>query len=127
MPRAKDNRKPVGTGPCEQCGDNTGEYFQVQSGKKMGYLYRKCLNCPANQSKTPADQFAWLAAMSRTPYPMIPHPLQVQGPVHVPEAPAPVQDVPATETATKTVPVPNRAGFIGVAAMAGAVALALFT
>jgi len=54
---------------------------------------------------------------------MIPHPLQGHDRVQVPAEPEPVASVPEPKTA----PVPNRAGFVGLAGMAGAVALALFT
>lgn len=128
MPRATDNRKPVGTGQCEKCGENTAEFLQVQRGKRLGYLYRKCINCKANQEQTPAQQFEWLDGMKRTVYPMIPHPLQAPAA----QAVAPVAAIvpapePATVPAPKPAPVPNRGGVIGFAAMAGAVALALFT
>jgi hypothetical protein len=128
MPRATDNRKPVGTGTCEKCGENTAEFFQVQRGKRLGYLYRKCINHRANQCQTPAQQFEWLDGMKRTVYPMIPHPLQA--PAAQPVEPA-ADHVPEPEPKAvpekKPAPVPNRGGFIGFAAMAGAVALALFT
>ena len=130
MPRANDNRKPVGTGTCEKCGENTAEYFQVQKGKKMGYLYRKCLNCPANQSQRPADQFKFLEAMKRTPHPMIPHPLE--GRVGEPEPeepepkPAPEPDEPQAPqgvqgTTSKTAPM------LGVMGLTAAVLIGLFT
>jgi len=127
MPRAKDNRKPVGTKHCGVC-ETLGRFYQVQTGNRAGLLYFRC-ECGANQSSGKLQQVKWLKEMQPTGADMIPHPLQNEPvPDVVPEKPA-EEPAPkaAPEAAQRQGSEPNKAGFIGVAAMVGAVALALLT
>lgn len=134
MPRAKDNRKPVGTEACSECG-TLARFYQVQKGNRTGYLYRRC-ECGADQRTGAGVQVRWLNKMTRTAETMIPHPLEHQA--HPPAEPVPEPAKPAPEEPENN-PEPRapsegnpktenkRAGLIGLAAMAGAVAVALFT
>jgi len=85
MARARDNRKPVGEEKCLKCGGHA-EFYQVQKGRYLGHLYRKGCDCRVIQNAPPYLQLEWLERMTRTPHPMVPHPLTV--------AAAPVEPVP---------------------------------
>lgn len=76
MARANDNRKPVGTEYCGECG-TIARFFQVQKGNRLGYLYRRC-ECGADQRSGAAVQLKWLSVMEPTGSDMIPHPMQAQ-------------------------------------------------
>lgn len=73
MPRAKDNRKPIGTELCSVCGGQA-EFYQVQRGKRVGELYRKGCDCKAIQNAPPFQQLEWFNRMRKTPHEMIPFP-----------------------------------------------------
>ena len=136
MPRAKDNRKPVGTETCSKCGFEA-DFLQVQKGRFTGYLYRKGCECKADQRTLPYLQLEWLERMKRTPHPMMPHPLTVQGAPATPEpkpqkpAPEPVQ-TPEPEAAEPLATTEGNQktegkarGFIGLALLVGSVAVAM--
>lgn len=127
MPRAKDNRKPVGTEHCDQCG-TLARFYQVQKGNRTGYLYRRC-ECGADQRTGAAIQCKWLESMDRTAETMIPHPLeQVR---ETPPEPAPPEPEETPEPRTSSGGNPettnHKAGALGLLAMGAAVAVALFT
>lgn len=130
MARANDNRKPVGTEHCGECG-TMARFFQVQRGNRTGYLYRRC-ECGADQKTGAAIQVKWLKRMQRTAEPMIPHPF---GKVREPEPtqadpePTPEPEVPEPRANSEGNPEKEtpKAGMIGLAAMAGAVILAVLT
>jgi hypothetical protein len=108
--------------------ETLGRFYQVQTGNRAGLLYFRC-ECGANQSSGKLQQVKWLKEMQPTGADMIPHPLQNEPvPDVVPEKPA-EEPAPkaAPEAAQRQGSEPNKAGFIGVAAMVGAVALALLT
>lgn len=136
MPRAKDNRKPVGTETCSKCGFEA-DFLQVQKGRFTGYLYRKGCECKADQRTLPYLQLEWLERMKRTPNPMMQHPLTVQGvteptepkpkktgpePVQTPE-PEAAEPLATTEGNPKT--EGKAGGFIGLALLVGSVAFAM--
>ncbi|MCC4269878.1 hypothetical protein LL254_04095 [Marinobacter nauticus] len=130
MPRAKDNRKAVGTEHCSECG-TLARFYQVQKGNRTGYLYRRC-ECGADQRTGAGVQVKWLESMQRTGETMIPHPLeQVRDAQPEPEEPEekPEPETPEPSATSEGNPKTEnkRAGLIGLAAMAGAVAVALFT
>lgn len=130
MPRAKDNRKAVGTEHCSECG-TLARFYQVQKGNRTGYLYRRC-ECGADQRTGAAVQVKWLESMQRTGETMIPHPLEgSREPAPEPAKPAPEEPENNPEPRATSEGNPKtenkRAGLIGLAAMAGAVAVALFT
>lgn len=134
MPRATDNRKPVGTEHCDECG-TTARFYQVQRGNRLGYLYRRC-ECGADQKTGAAIQVKWLSRMQRTPEPMIPHPLETEKKPADPLRDPVKNDVEPREQETPEPQAPqglnrkkesNKAGLIGFAAMVGAVALAVLT
>jgi|SRR5690554_6730662 len=130
MPRAKDNRKAVGTEHCNECG-TLARFYQVQKGNRTGYLYRRC-ECGADQRTGAGVQVKWLETMQRTGETMIPHPLEgVRKAQQEPEKPEPEpeQETPEPHATSEGNPKTEtkRAGLIGLAAMAGAVAVALFT
>ena len=130
MPRAKDNRKAVGTEHCVECG-TLARFYQVQKGNRTGYLYRRC-ECGADQRTGAGVQVKWLESMQRTGETMIPHPLeQVRDAQPEPEEPEekPEPETPEPRATSEGNPKTEnkRAGLIGLAAMAGAVAVALFT
>lgn len=131
MPRAKDDRKAVGTEHCSECG-TIARFLQVQKGNRTGYLYRRC-ECGADQRSGAAVQVKWLKTMARTDEPMIPHPLentaiepagQVQEPEPNPE-PKPAEPRSSSEVNRKT--ESKKTGLIGVAAMVTAVIVAIST
>lgn len=127
MPRANDNRKAVGTEHCNTCG-TLGRFYQVQKGNRTGYLYYRC-ECGADQRSGAAVQVKWLKSMKRTGETMIHHPLDKSGdepaePAGTPE-PKPAEPLATSEgNPEKETP---KAGMIGLAAMAGAVILAVLT
>lgn len=132
MPRAKDNRKPVGTEHCHKCGCEA-EFFQVQRGPKLGYLYRKGCDCKADQRTLPYVQLEWLNRMTRTPHPMVQHPLTLEGatpaePAEKPQ-PEPVHHEPEPRASTEGNPKTDtkKTGLIGLALLVGSVAVAIFT
>lgn len=130
MPRARDNRKAVGTEHCSECG-TLARFFQVQKGNRTGYLYRRC-ECGADQKTGAAIQSRWLQGMTRTGETMIPHPLeQVRQAEPEPAQPAPEEPENKPEPRTTSEGNPktqnSKAGLFGFAAMAAAVAVALFT
>ena len=127
MPRANDNRKPVGTQECGDCG-TLARFYQVQKGNRTGYLYRRC-ECGADQSSGAAKQARWLATMDRTGAPMIPHPLENPASDRAePGEPAP-EKPPEPQAAQGVNPKPdsNKTGLIGVAALVGAVLVGVLT
>lgn len=111
MPRAKDDRKPVGTEDCGDCG-TTAAFYQVQTGKRRGYLYRRCA-CGADQSTGAEKQKRWLAGMARTASPMIEHPLNL-------EEPEPAEKPENTEAENSETPAAAKGsgGFVGLAVLA---------
>lgn len=124
MPRAKDDRKPVGTEHCNECG-TLARFLQVQKGNRTGYLYRRC-ECGADQRSGAAVQVKWLKTMNPTGEEMIPHPLQSQ--VNEPEpAPKPKAAEPLGESEGNPEPESKTAGFIGLFILAGGIAAALLT
>ena len=135
MPRAKDNRKPVGTEKCVKCGEEA-EFYQVQKGRYMGYLYRKGCECKADQRTMPYVQLEWLQRMARTPHPMMPHPL-TQWPEkggeegETPEEPAPKPETHEPEPRASTEgsgETPSKRGAIlGGLILVGGIAAALLT
>ncbi len=130
MPRAKDNRKAVGTEHCNECG-TLARFYQVQKGNRTGYLYRRC-ECGADQRTGAGVQVKWLESMQRTGETMIPHPLeQVREVQPEPEEPEekPEPETPEPRATSEGNPKTEskKAGFIGIAAMVGAVAVALLT
>lgn len=126
MPAAKDNRKPVGRAHCGDC-DTVAALYQVQSGKRRGYLYKRC-GCGCDQSNGKAKQQRWLAEMARTGEPMIDHPLDLGEPAPEPQPePAETEAEPEPEPSREPTGEPNRAGILGLVAMAAAVGFALFT
>ena len=127
MPRAKDNRKPVGTEKCIKCGEEA-EFYQVQKGPKMGYLYRKGCDCKADQRTLPYLQLEWLERMQRTPHPMVPHPLTTAGaPPEEPE-PKPEASQPETPGAAEVQPeTGHRGAILGGLILIGGIAAALLT
>ena len=128
MPRANDNRKPVGTETCLKCGEEA-EFYQVQQGPYLGYLYRKGCECKADQRRKPYVQFEMLERMRRTPHPMMEHPLTRQGEHR--EKPAQSEPEPKPETRTTSEEAgetPNHRGaIIGGLILIGGIAAALFT
>lgn len=128
MPRAKDNRKPVGTETCLKCGEQA-EFYQVQKGPKTGYLYRKGCECKADQRTMPYVQLEWLHRMERTPHPMVEHPLKEAG--ETPEEPAPKPETHEPEPRASTEgsgETPNKRGAIlGGLILVGGIAAALLT
>lgn len=129
MPRAQDNRKPVGTENCTKCGSEA-EFFQVQKGRYTGYLYRKGCECKADQRTLPFVQLEWLQRMNRTPHPMMVHPLTVEPQPREPATePAPEKepDEPsATGKGSGDTPT-QKVSLFGLAAMAAAVIVATLT
>lgn len=124
MPRARDDRKPVGTEHCDECG-TLARFYQVQKGHRLGYLYRRC-ECGADQRTGAAVQVRWLKTMALTGEPMIPHPLQSQ--VDEPsETPEPETAEPQTQSGVHRETEPKRTGLIGLGVLAVGVAVALIT
>lgn len=123
MPRAKDNRKPVGTEHCNECG-TLARFFQVQKGHRTGYLYKRC-ECGCDQKTGAAVQSRWLQNMQRTGEPMIPHPLEQ---VREPE---PEQEPKPEETLDNSggepEPESKKTGLIGLGILLVAGAAALLT
>ncbi len=130
MPAAKDNRKPVGRAHCPDC-DTTAAFYQVQTGKRKGYLYKRCA-CGCDQSSGKAKQRRWLDEMEPTGEPVIDHPLDLGEPAPEPRAepaPDPEETPPEPDPKPGAEPAgqPNRAGVLGLVAMAAAVGFALFS
>ena len=129
MPRANDNRPVVGTIPCEGCGE-TATLYQVQRGKRAGYLYKRC-GCGADHRTGANIQRQWLRDM--TPRAIgnawIEHPLNLQAPEPEPEPePNPEPEPVGTATPLGTNPSkPRRGGLIALGIAAGAAALSLIT
>ena len=131
MPRANDNRKPVGTEHCDTCG-TLARFYQVQKGSRTGYLYRRC-ECGCNQTSGAAQQVRWLETMSRTAEPMIPHPLQSR--LEKPESAGsePAGEVgsdsaePRVNAEVNRESEPKKTGLIGLAILCAAGAVALLT
>ncbi len=123
MPRAKDNRKPVGTEHCNECG-TLARFFQVQKGHRTGYLYKRC-ECGCDQKTGAAVQSRWLQNMQRTGEPMIPHPLeQVREPDPEPE---PKTEEPLDNSEGEPEPESKKTGLIGLGILLVAGAAALLT
>lgn len=123
MPRAKDNRKPVGTEHCNECG-TLARFFQVQKGHRTGYLYKRC-ECGCDQKTGAAVQSRWLQNMQRTGEPMIPHPLeQVREPEPEPE---PKKAEPLDNSEGEPEPENKKTGLIGLFILGTAAAVALLT
>lgn len=134
MPRATDNRKPVGTEFCDGCG-TTARFYQVQKGNRTGYLYRRC-ECGCDQKTGAGIQVKWLERMQRTPEPMIPHPLeavreQVQEPEATPDEPEqttePEAPEPQQQQGVNRKTESKKNGLIGLALLLGSVAVAVMT
>lgn len=132
MPRAKDDRKPVGTEHCAECG-TLARFYQVQKGNRTGYLYRRC-ECGADQRSGAAVQVKWLNAMNPTGEQMIPHPLQKRDPLDPkwnPEItagepePKPAEPLASSEGNPKT--ESKKTGIIGIVILGFAGAVALLT
>lgn len=131
MPRAKDNRKPVGTEDCLKCG-NEAEFFQVQRGRYKGYLYRKGCDCKADQRTLPFVQLEWLEKMKRTPHPMMQHPLTAEPePVQAKEEPEnepePKPAEPVAKSGGSGEPETKKSGLIGLGLLVVAGAVAIIT
>lgn len=124
MPRAKDNRKAVGTEQCHECG-TLARFYQVQKGNRLGYLYRRC-ECGADQRSGAGVQVKWLTSMAATGEEMIPHPLQsqVKDPATEPEE-KPAQPLASTEGNPQ--PESKKTGLIGLGILIAAGAAALLT
>ena len=122
MPRAKDNRKAVGTEQCSECG-TLARFFQVQKGNRTGYLYRRC-ECGADQKTGAALQMKWLNRMDTTGETMIPHPLLG---TQTPDNPEPKPAQPRANTEGNPEPEGKRAGLIGLGILVVAGAAALLT
>lgn len=121
MPRANDNRPVVGTVPCDGC-HQTKALYQVQTGKKAGYLYGRC-GCGADQRTGAHIQREWLRTMTpRETDQWLPHPLNLE-PEPKPE-PDPVGTGQAEPEPVGTTKQP-RGGLLGLAVLAGAAALAI--
>ncbi|NIB44741.1 hypothetical protein HBA55_34495 [Pseudomaricurvus alkylphenolicus] len=114
MPAAKDGRKPVGTAHCTEC-DSEAAFYQVQKGKRAGYLYKRC-GCGCDQSSGKAKQHRWLAEMTVTGD-MLPHPLAEPKPAE--PTPEPTEE-PAPEPAPNPRPSKGLAGLLllGLAGLA---------
>ena len=130
MPRANDQRKPVGTETCLKCGEQA-EFYQVQKGRYQGYLYRKGCDCKADQRVKPYVQLEWLERMQRTPHPMMGHPLTQQPdpgePRETPDA-EPEPKTPEPSASTEGEPEnPKRGAIIGGLILIGGIAAALLT
>lgn len=131
MPRATDNRKAVGTEHCSECG-TLARFYQVQRGNRTGYLYRRC-ECGADQKTGAALQARWLATMKRTDETMIPHPLNLAQPAPEPKPKPAPEETPnlSNEEVREVNDEPRqpgkKAGVFGVAALVGAVLIALAT
>ena len=130
MPRARDNRKPVGTEHCSECG-TLARFYQVQKGHRTGYLYRRC-ECGADQKTGAAVQTRWLQNMTRTDEPMIPHPLdRSTDPEPTGGEPAePAPEKPPEPRATSEgnpEPESKKRGLIGLLIIGAGVALATLT
>lgn len=124
MPRAKDNRKPVGTAYCDRC-DAEAAFYQVQSGKRRGYLYKRC-GCGCDQKTGEAVQREWLGEMVPTGVTMLEHPLIAKG--EPPESQGTDTGEPEENQGTETAEPqqPRKVGGVfGVLIVVGAVALAL--
>lgn len=115
MPAAKDGRLPVGREHCDDC-DQEAVFYQVQKGKRRGYLYRRC-GCGADQSSGTEKQKRWLSSMTRTDQAMIDHPLALESADPVPDP------VPDTETHNDP---PRSKGWRGLFILAAAAVSALF-
>jgi len=129
MPRAKDNRKPIGTETCFKCGEQA-EFLQVQRGKRVGELYRKGCECKPNQNAKPFEQLEWFNRMTRTQVDMIPFPYKSGAGVETPEEPEP------KAAASPPKPVENSGGkpenskrgvILGGLFLVGGIAAALMT
>ncbi|MFL1484905.1 hypothetical protein [Marinobacter sp. LN3S78] len=126
MPAAKDNRKPVGRADCADCG-TVAAFYQVTKGKRAGYLYKRC-GCGCDQSSGKAKQQRWLSEMEPTGEPMIDHPLDLDEPAPEPAGePGSDPEEPEPEPSREPTGEPNRAGVLGLVAMAAAVGFALFS
>ena len=103
-------------------------FYQVQSGHRTGYLYRRC-ECGADQKTGAAVQVNWLQRMARTPEPMIPHPLEAareqQGEPATEPEPKPAQPPADGEGNPKT--EQKHTGLIGLGILIAAGAVALLT
>ena len=120
MPRANDNRPAVGTIACDGCGE-TATLYQVQRGKRMGYLYKRC-GCGADQRTGEYIQRDWLRHMSAREIgdQWIPHPLDLPEPDPEP-ANTPQPDPIGTPGPVGTTPEkPRRGGLIALGIAAGA-------
>ena len=127
MPRAKDNRKAVGTEHCNEC-STTARFYQVQTGNRTGYLYRRC-ECGADQKTGAAVQMRWLSGMARTAEIMIPHPLQARAEPQA-EPVAQVEPKPAEPQASSggnPEKQSSKAGIVGLFIIVGGIAAALLT
>jgi hypothetical protein len=103
-------------------------FYQVQTGNRTGYLYRRC-ECGADQKTGAAVQVKWLKNMSRTDETMIPHPLdaaRVQQSEPEPEPKAKTAEARA-ESEGRPKQASKKSGFIGVAALVGAVLVSVLT
>ena len=130
MPAAKDQRKPIGRAPCLDC-ETTAAFYQVQTGRRKGYLYKRC-GCGADQSTGKAKQRRWITEMEPTGEPILDHPLDLNEPAPEPRAepepdPAETQPEPEPKPGARPAGKPNRAGALGLVAMAAAVGFALFS
>ena len=124
MARANDNRQPVGKMDCDDCA-TVAALFQVASGKRKGYLYKRCA-CGCDQSSGHAKQRKWLRSMTRTDADMYPHPLADDTEAEPAPEPKQPDPEPAPEPDQEPGGEPNRGrSFVGLAALVGAVALAL--
>ncbi len=117
MPKANDDRKPVGTAHCNDCG-LTAAFYQVTKGKRRGYLYKRCPppsagGCGCDQSAGAVKQQRWLTEMQRTDEPMIEHPLNLAEPENVE-----VDETPENG-ADENLQTPEKSrGLLGIAGMA---------
>lgn len=125
MPKATDNRKPVGTLHCDDCG-TVASYYQVQKGKRRGYLYKRC-GCGCDQSSGVEKQRRWLSGMNLTGEPMIDHPLDLQVNQTEEEEKAASAVNTGVEPESVGTVEPNRGGkkVVGLLALIGAIGLAL--
>lgn len=125
------NRVVVGTSEhaCVDCGE-IASFYQVQKGKRRGYLYKRC-GCGADQSTGKAKQQRWAREMierqgvEKLPYPAL---LDISGDTAAKQAIEPDSPPEADQDAPEPPPEvspPAGGGLWGFLLVAGAAAAAL--